>query len=82
MARKSQDDIFTGTEKLADSSISAYKVGGMPLVFAIIGFIIFLFIILFRISMSNSTFFLIIVVDILLFVAAIYIYFHERNIQI
>ena len=79
MTKKQQDDIFTGTQKLLDSTVKAYDKGGMALVLVIIGLIGFLFNFLFRSAMSTSTFVIMIIVTMVLFSVGVYIYLKEHS---
>ena len=78
--RQQEPDIFTGTKKLVDSAICAYKVGGMPLVLVIIGLIGFIFSFLFKSMFEGITFIIMVVVSILLFLSGIWIYLKEKKI--
>ena len=78
--KKQEDNIFTGTKKLADTAIKAYKIGGMPLVLVIVGLIGFVFAILLKSMMDTVTFIAIILVCILLFSVGVFIYLKEKKI--
>lgn len=80
MAKRQQDDIFTGTQKLVDSTVKAYDKGGMALVLVIIGLIGFIFNFLFRSVMSTSTFIIMIIISVGLFFGGVAIYLKEHNI--
>lgn len=70
---RKQEDIFTGTNKLATTAIKAYKVGGMALVLVIVGLIGLVFTFLFN-SIPGT------IISVFLFILGVYIYLKENNI--
>ncbi len=79
-SRKQEENIFSGTEKLANTAIKAYKVGGMSLVLVIVGLIGFLFTFIFKSTLDIMNYILAVIICVLLFGTGVYIYLKEQKI--
>jgi len=78
--RHSEDNLFTGTDKLAKTAIKAYEKGGMPLVLVIIGLIGFILTLFLKSILETSTFVIAIIVEVLLFLGGLFLYCKEKKI--
>lgn len=76
---RKQETIFSGTNKLANTAIKAYKVGGMSLVLVVAGLIGLILTILFKSTFDTITFIAFIVICILLFLGGIFVYLVENK---
>lgn len=79
-SRKQEENLFTGTKKLADTAIKAYKVGGMSLVLVIVGLIGFVFTFIFKSTLDIMNYILAVIICVLLFGTGVYIYLKEQKI--
>lgn len=77
---QSQDNLLSGTNQLAKTTIKAYEKGGMPLVLVIVGLIGFVLTFFLRTAMETSTFVVFVIIEVLLFLLGVLLYCKEKKI--